>query len=78
MVIALTSNNAVLSMLRQYDLKRYRSPFSSASTPVSVVGAKPFHPRPDDMCHEREDKFAHAARGRDLGAGRSVNIGVRR
>ena len=32
-----------------------------------MVGAKPFHPRPDDMSHEREDNFAHAARGRDWG-----------
>ena len=31
---------------------------------MSVVNAKPFHPRPDDLRHEREDKFSHAAQGR--------------
>ena len=35
---------------------------------MSVVDAKPFHPRPDDMRHECEDKFANAARWRDLGS----------
>jgi len=44
---------------------------------VSVVDAKPFHPRPDDLRHECEDKFAHPTRGRDWGlAGLSTSAFV--
>ena len=38
-----------------------------ATSAASVVDAKPFNPRPNDLRHECEDTFAHHAQGRDRG-----------